>query len=127
MLPIIFINCKKAPFVDFIIGGAKRYETRTKNTLGRFLGEPVLLAETGHGRPVVKALAVIDEIISIRDKETWDEYKDCSWLVPPGSEYDWQPDTKVKWLYYLKDIIPCTPFVPKEGRRHGQVWMEYNG
>lgn len=126
MLPIIFINCSKEPFVDDIVGGLKQYETRTRNTLGRFIGEPILLAETGHGRPVVKAYAVIDQIISVRDKETWDEYLWATW-IPVGSSYDWQPDTKVKWLYHLKDVIPCTPFIPPEGRRHGRVWMEYEG
>ena len=126
MIPVVFINCRKEPFVDDIIGGLKQYETRTRNTLGRFLGEPILIAETGHGRPIVKAYAVIDEIISVRSKEIWDEYLECTW-VPVGSSYDWQPGTKVKWLYHLKDVIPIAdPFTPPKGRRHGRVWMEYN-
>lgn len=127
MLPIIFINCDKEPFVDDIICQLKQYETRSRNTLGRFLGEPVLLAETRHGRrPVVKAYAVIDQVISVHTKEAWDEYLDLTW-VPVGSSYDWQPNTKVKWLYGFKDVIPCTPFIPPEGKRHGRVWMEYEG
>lgn len=126
MLPIIFVNCKKHPFVENIIGGLKQYETRTRNALGRFLGEPILIAETGHGRPVVKAYAVIDEIISVHTQEAWEEYLEATW-IPVGSSYDWQPNTKVKWLYHLKDVIPCTPFIPPEGRRHGRVWMEFNG
>ena len=126
LLPIIFINCAKEPFVDDIISRLKQYETRTRNTLGRFLGEPILIAETGKGRPVVKCYAVIDEIVEVRDRETWEEYLWATW-VPCGSSYDWQPDTKVKWLYHLKDVIPCEPFVPPEGRRHGRVWMEYCG
>jgi len=127
MLPIIFINCDIEEFVDDIIGYLKQYETRNRNTLGRFLGEPVLLAETRHGRkPLVKAYAVIDQIISVSTKEQWDEYLEQTW-VPVGSKYDWKPDTKVKWLYHLKDVIPVTPFTPNEGRRHGRVWMEYAG
>lgn len=128
MLPIIFINCDKVPFVDAIISNRKHYETRTRNTLGRFLGEPVLIAETRHGRkPVVKAMAMIDQIVSVSTKEAWDEYLDMA-AIPAGSSYDWQPDTKIKWLYRLKDVFPVTmPFVPAEGRRHGRVWMEYNG
>ena len=126
MLPIIFVNCRKVPFVDDIINNRKFYETRNKNTLGRFLGEPILLAETGHGRPIVKAYAVIDQIISVRSKKVWNEYKGLTG-IPIGSSYDWQPDTEVKWLYLLKDVIPCTPFIPPEGRRHGRVWMEYEG
>lgn len=128
LLPIIFINCDKVPFVDAIIGNRKHYETRTRNTLGRFLGEPVLLAETRHGRkPIVKAMATIDQIVSVSTKEHWDEYMDLTG-IPVGSSYDWQPDTKVKWLYRLKDVFPVTdPFVPVEGRMHGRVWMEYEG
>lgn len=124
MLPIIFINCRHEPFVDDIIGGLKQYETRTRNTLGRFLGEPVLIAETGKGGPVVKCYAVIDEIVPVRDKGTWDEYLEMTW-VPRGSRYDWKPETKVKWLYHLSCVIPCEPFTPPEGRRHGRVWMEF--
>ena len=33
MLPIIFINCAAAPFIDDIIDGRKTYETRTRDTL----------------------------------------------------------------------------------------------
>lgn len=127
MTPIIFINCDKEPFVDDIIGYLKQYETRNRNTLGRFLDEPVLLAETKRGRkPVVKALAVIDQIVSVTTKESWEEYLEQTW-IPIGSEYDWKPDTKIKWLYHLKHVFPCTPFIPPEGRRHGRVWMEYEG
>lgn len=112
--------------MDDILCRLKEYETRNRNTLGRFLGERVLIAETGYRRPIVKCSAIIDEIIKVTSKDDWDEYLDQTW-VPVGSSYDWKPETKVKWLYGLKDVIPCTPFIPPEDRRHGRVWMEYNG
>lgn len=125
MASIVFINCKKFPFVTEIMDYLKQYETRTRNTLGRFLGERILIAETGKGRPLVRCSAVIDEIISVRSREEWERYLEQT-LVPVGSSYDWQPDTKVKWLYHMTDIHPVEPFIPAEGRRHGRVWMEYN-
>lgn len=124
MIPIVFINCRKEPFVDDILCHLKEYETRNRNTLGRFLGEKILLAETGHSRPVVKGSAVIDKIIAVYTQEEWEEYLGLTW-IPVGSSYDWQPETKVKWLYRLTDVQACDPFIPPEGRRHGRVWMEY--
>ena len=128
MTPVIFINCKAEPFVKDIMDYLKQYETRNRNTLGRFLGERVLLAETGHGRPLAKCSAVIDEVISVTSKEEWDKYLELTW-IPVGSSYDWQPDTKVKWLYHLKDVRPVEePFrLPTSCRRHGRVWAEYEG
>lgn len=127
MTPVIFINCKSAPFVNDIMGYLKQYETRTRNTLGRFLGQRVLLAETGHGNPLVKCYATIDEIVSITSEEVWQDYLELTW-IPVGSRYDWKPETKVKWLYHLSDIQPVAPFrLPRSCRRHGRVCAEYEG
>lgn len=126
MIPIIFINCRKEPFVDDIMCHLKQYETRNRNTLGKFIGQRILIAETGHGRPFVRCSAVIDEIIEVFTREAWEKYLEWTW-VPVGSSYDWQPDTKKKVLYHLSDVHALTPFHPVEGRRHGRVWMEYKG
>ena len=126
MTPIIFINCKDEPFVDDILGGLKQYETRNRNTLKRFLGTRVLLAETGHGRPIVKGSATIADIVEVFTREAWEDYLQFTW-VPVGSKYDWQPDTKKKVLYRLTDVQSYIPFIPAKDRRHGRVWMEYNG
>lgn len=127
MIPIVYINCKCQPFIRQILNRTKLFETRNRNTLGRFLGERILLAETGTGKhPVVKGSAVISEIIEIYSPWAWDVNRlDC--MIPVGSEYDWKPDTKKKVLYRLTDVRPCKPFVPTDDRRHGRVWMEYNG
>ena len=64
MIPVLFINCSGEPFVDWIIDGLKQFETRTRNTLKTLLswalGRRILIAETGHGRPLVRCSAVID-------------------------------------------------------------------
>lgn len=124
MTPVIFINCSAEPFVTDIMGGLKQYETRTRNTLGRFLGERVLLAETGRGRPLVKCSAVIDHVIAVYTREEWEKYLQFTW-IPVGSSYDWQPDTKVKWLYHLSDVKPVVAFrIGPDCKRHGRVWAE---
>ena len=128
MTPVLFINCSREPFVDWIIGGLKQYETRTRNTLKSLLswalGERILIAETGHGSPLVRCSAVIDQVVAVYNREQWEEYLQYTW-IPVGSEYDWTPDTKVKYLYHLTDIKPVVPFrLGPDCRRHGRVWAE---
>lgn len=124
MIPVVFINCKEQPFVDQILSGDKLYETRTRNTLGRLLGERILIAETGRGKPIVRASAVITSRIAVYAPHCWKRYlKDA--CIAPGSRYDWQEDTKVKWLYKLTDVQKVDPFIlPDSCRRHGRVWAE---
>ena len=130
MIPVLFINCVRERFVDWIIGGLKQYETRTKNMLKSFLetyiGKRILIAEAGRGDPLVRCSAVIDQVIAVYDQATWDDYLEQTW-IPVGSKYDWKPSTKVKYLYHLKDVHPVAkPFrLPRSCRRHGYVWAEY--
>lgn len=124
MTPIVFINCKREPFVSLIISGQKQYETRTRNMLGRFLGERILIAETGNGKPVVRCSARITGTIATYVSEAWERYRARA-CIRSGSSYDWQDGTRVKWLYKLEDVQPVDPFTPPEGRRHGRTWMEY--
>ena len=132
MTPIVFINCDDVPFVDKIISGEKKFETRTRNMLGALSGRRVLIAETGrHCFPTVRCSATIGTPIKILTKDVWDQnewegyrfrQRSC---IPAGSKYDWKPDTKIKWIYSLIDVQEIMPFVPPEGKRHGRVWMEF--
>lgn len=132
MTPVLFINCHLFPFIDWILGGLKLYETRTKNTLKKFLetylGQRILIAETGKGDPLVRCSAIIDEVVAVYDQATWEDYLQFTW-VPVGSDFDWKPNTKVKYLYHLKDVHPIAkPFrLPKSCYRHGRIWAEYEG
>ena len=79
MIPVLFINCLRERFVDWIIGGLKLYETRTRNTLKKlldtYLGERILIAETGRGDPLVRCSAVIDQVIAVGSLDiTEDEF-----------------------------------------------------
>ena len=131
MTPVIFINCRRWPFLRLISECRKTYETRTKNTLKSLmewnLGKPVLLAETGNGEPVIRCSAIIDRITAVYTREAWEKLLPET-MVQPGSEYDWTPGTKVKWLYHLTDVHPVEPItLPRSARRHGRVWAEYEG
>jgi len=121
---VVFINCKTAPFIDLMMAGVKLDETRTRNTLRAVVGRRVFLAETGRrGGPLCRCSAVIGDPVIVRSREDWDRLRSRH-CVPEGSRYDWTPDTKVKYLYPVYDVVPCWPFVPPEGVRHGYVWME---
>lgn len=129
MIPVLFINSRSVPFVDMILKGEKIYETRNRHVLrSAFLYDmPILIAETGKGKPLVKCSARIRSVIEIFTAEEWEKYR-MFHSVPIGSEYDWKPETKKKVLYELCDVRPVSvPFVPAEGKRHGRTWMEYNG
>ena len=126
MTPVIFINCKGHPFIREILAGQKWYETRTSDTLGRFAGQRVLLAETGRGNPVVRCSATIRTPITVTNPWVWETfYRELS-CIPKGSRYDWHPGTKIKYCYYLDDVKPITPAFVPEGQRHGYVWMEHD-
>lgn len=127
MIPILFVNCSESDFIGAIINRSKIYETRTKNSLRSLVGKRVLIAETGKNRSIVRCSAVICSAFPVESFHEWDMFRDYT-QVWPGSVYDWKPDTKIKWLYELSDIRPVpVPFHPKNGNRHGRVWMEYNG
>jgi len=123
MTPVVFINCNQHPFINDIINGYKQYETRTRNTLKSLVNKPVLIAETGNGKPVVKCSAIIRTPIKITSSTNFEQYR-IRTRIKKGSAYDWNDSTKVKWLYPLENVESVPEFIPTEGIRHGRVWME---
>lgn len=124
MIPIVFINCTEYPYVDAIINGKKKYETRSRDTLGSLIGRTVLIAETGHGKPVVRCEATIADVIEVKSYHEFDMWRHYT-RVPEFSSHDWRDSTRIKYLYELVHVTPVEPFIPREGIRHGRVWMEY--
>ena len=59
MVPVVFINCSRIPFIDLIMARRKTMETRSRDTLRALVGQRVYLAETGHRRPVIRCSAII--------------------------------------------------------------------
>ena len=126
MIPVVFVNCSKHPFIDLIMARRKPFETRTRNTLGRFLGDTILFAETGHGKPLARCYAKIVEIIEVFTREEWEKYREAA-CIPADSDFDWKPWTRKKVLYRLDEVVAIDPFRITDGIRHGRVWMEYEG
>ena len=128
MNKIVFINSRSVPFVDMIMKQEKIFETRSRDVLRKLFetGEQFYIAETGKGKPIVKCSARIRAIETVYTETAWNRYRTFH-LVPPGSQYDWQTDTKKKVMYQLDNVTPVpAPFIPPEGKRHGRIWMEYN-
>lgn len=125
MIPVIGINSSSAPFMDDIGALLKRLETRSKNMLGPYVGQRVILAETKQGGYIARYSVVIRSARAIRSAEEWDALRPLH-RVPVGNMYDWKPDTRVKWVYELSDLRKLRPFRVPEGVRHGRVSMEYN-
>ena len=122
-VPVVFINCARHPFLDQIIRRRKLDETRTRDTLRALVGVRAYLAETGRGPSLVRCSAIIGAPLVARSRKEWNALRSRH-RVPRGSQYDWHPWTKVKYLYPLLDVVTCSPFHPAEGVRHGRVWME---
>ena len=122
---VIGINSSSAPFMRDIGALLKRLETRSKNMLGRYVGQRVILAETKQGGSLAMYSAVIRSARDIRTPEEWNALRPLH-RVPEGNVlYDWKPDTRVKWVYELTDIRRLRPFMVPEGIRHGRTCMEY--
>jgi predicted transcriptional regulator len=124
-MPIVFINCLVFDFIFAIMTGKKLYETRTRNTLKQLVGKRVFLCKTGKGKKLVMCSAIIESITIVDNVKSWKQYRKAC-CIATGSKYDYIPGTK-KYLYRLTDVKPVKAFVPAEGKRHGYVWMEYNG
>ena len=125
MIPVLFINCDLLPFLDQILNLDKILETRSRNMLRALIGQRVFLAETHRGkRPIIRGSAIIGHPIVTRSRDDWEQFRSMA-CIPSCCPYDWQPDTKAKYLYPLIGVEPVTPFSPPEGVRHGRVWMEY--
>ena len=122
---IIYINCALFPFISWIIKGLKTYETRNRNTLKRFIGKTVYLAETGKGkRPIIRCSCLISGSVTITSKATYNALRKQT-RIKKGSYFDWKDDTRQKILYKLENVQPCKPFpIPDNAIRHGYTWCE---
>ena len=126
MLPVVFINSRSVPYVDLIMRGEKRYETRSRRTLHALVGRRILIAETGRRKlSLVRCSAILAAEVPVRSREDWERLRPFH-CVPAGDAFDWKPDARVRWLYTLEDVQPIrNPFRCPEGVRHGRTWLEY--
>lgn len=117
----VYINCKKTLFIDYILIGAKSWETRSRNVLGRLLGERIALIETGKGRPMVWGYTTID-YYKILYHDSVDARKSA---MIYGTDYDIPVGGK-KVFYHLTNVVSCKPYLlPDERINHGRSYTEF--
>ena len=97
----IFVNqTRHIPYAEAIVRGYKTIETRTRDMLGRFVGERVLIIATRKGmKPAIVGS------VTIRGKRFYsqaelEELRNVT-LIPPGSRFDCKG--KGKWGYVLDE------------------------
>lgn len=122
---ILFVNCSLFPFIEWILSGLKTYETRNRNTLKSLINKKVYLAATGKGkRPIVYGYCIITDVIKVTNKRTYNRYRKQT-KIEKASRFDWQSDTKQKYLYKLENVSRCSPFpLPDNVKRHGRIYCE---
>ena len=120
---VLFINCKLFPFVSWIIAGIKLYETRNRNTLKKFIGKSVYVAETGkHKKPLIRCIVTIDSVIRINTRKDYNRYRKQT-KVKKGSLYDFTRKTKCKYLYKLVNVQAVKEFcLPDNAKRYGYTY-----
>jgi len=103
MTAAIYVNQSRSiPYADAITAALKPVETRSRDMLGRFVGQRVLIIRTMHGKPSEiigsvrisrKRFCSAAELDGMRDQT----------LIPPGSKYDCRG--RGKWCYFLTGAI----------------------
>lgn len=108
IVPAIYVrNTKEAKYADYIVGKLKPVETRTRDVLGHFVGQRVLVIRTEAGKkPMIIGSAFVKEK-AFRTAEQLDYIRDLT-MIPKGSEFD--ASQGGKWCYYLNDAVEYEPF-----------------
>lgn len=103
MTPAIYVHDTRAIRYSIAIAAAlKPIETRTRDVLGRFVGQRVLIIRTRDGKPAdVVGSAVIAEKHYYSAREL-DGMRDKT-LIPPGSKFDCS--ARGKWGYTMTDAV----------------------
>jgi len=117
----IYINCRKYPFIRWILSGRKISETRACDVLRNLVGKRVYLIETGRGVPMVRGIATITESARIPFSDVSARRSAC--II--GTDYDIQQGGE-KVFYRLRDVKPVRPFpVPSSRVNHGRSFTEF--
>lgn len=110
MTAAIYVNQSRyVPYADAITRGLKPIETRTRDVLGQFVGQRVLVIRTQAGKPaaIIGSVRIVDkrfcsaaELEDLRDQT----------LIPPGSKFDCKG--RGKWCYFLNGAYSTFQPVP---------------
>jgi hypothetical protein len=109
-IPAIYVHdTKETPYALWIVKGEKPLETRSRNVLGKFVGERILVIRTRSGHPA----EVIGEASMINSRFYTNTELDAMrnlTLIPKGSKYDCTG--KGKWCYWLANVTEYEKPVP---------------
>lgn len=108
----IYIHESRAiPYASAVAGGYKPLETRSRDVLGRFLGQRVLIIRTrdGHKPDVIGSAFVSAKQFYSADQLDTDELRNKT-LIPPGSKYDHHG--RGKWAYTMNNPVLFSAPVP---------------
>ncbi len=128
----IYINEDEIPFAKLIAEGKKQLETRTRDMLGKLVGERVALVSTSKNRmPMIVGLATITAKQFVPDYLL--DTQDARGLtyIPKGSKYDKYSYNKKaqcygKWCYVMRwpetfNPIPLTDNITRHGRSYCEL------
>lgn len=120
-----FINDTKVPFTSLILSLGKPYETRNVRSLHRVMNERIAIIRTRKGyAPIVVGYVTISNCIECHDENEFRKYSAKCFV--DGTEFDWNKNTKHKYLYEMSNPVRCDPYrVPENAVRHGRVWCEW--
>ena len=108
----IYVNQNRyVKYADAIIDGYKPLETRSRDMLGRFVGQRVLIVRTTKGqKPMVIGSVMISEkrFYTAQELDT-DDLRNKT-LIPPGSRFDCHG--KGKWCYTMHEPIRFNSEIP---------------
>lgn len=108
--PAIYVHETRAtPYATAIASALKPIETRTRDVLGRFVGQKVLIIRTRDGHPadVVGSAVIASKRFYIAQE--LDAMRDLT-LIPPGSKYDCHG--RGKWGYTMTDAVLFSSPIP---------------
>ena len=128
----IFINEDDIPFALLIGQGKKTIETRTKDMLGKLVGERVALISTSKKRmPLIVGYATITAKQFVPECMLDSTEARTLTHIPKGSKYDKYVYNKNaycygKWCYVMRWPEVCQPSpLPLEAVRHGRSYCEF--
>lgn len=98
-VPAIYVHSTACvPYAEAIVEGRKTIETRNRDTLGRFVGQRVLVVRTSNHKPAEVIGSVFIRGKHFCKKDDFQALFDRH-LVQPGSKYD--ATARGKWCYDL--------------------------
>ena len=130
----IYINEDEIPFATLIAEGKKEVETRTRDMLGKLVGERVALISTGKNKwPMIVGLATITAKQFVPDHLLDTQEGRKITCIPKGSKYDKYSYSKKaqcygKWCYVMRWPEAFKPIpLPEDIIRHGRSYCELPG